>query len=101
MLIKETIYTRPSLDVEFYDGINDLEFIKHWKETYKATGKNTAIARTLSEDQLTLTHTSIWEDEAFEKETETDPICIANKQKREAYNTEHNITTVSSTRNTI
>lgn len=71
--------TRPDTTVQFWQGPNDPamtdEFRNYFYETYVLTGKFISASPVVSENQLELTNTIIWNSQADFQECKNDPVC--------------------------
>ena len=72
--------TRPSTDIPFFyqTSLVRPDYGAYLKKNYIDTGKLIKFERTMTEDQLTITATTVWESqEAFSKYF-SDPFCVEN-----------------------
>jgi hypothetical protein len=90
MFLVQRIFTRTSADVAFYTGTT--EFNAYYNTAYKATQKILSHTSTVTEDKLKMVLSTMWKDEETWNEYQADPTVIAHISARNAYNTEHNIT---------
>ena len=71
--------TRPNTSVQFWLGANDPsmtdEFRNYFYEKYVLTGKFISASPVVSEDQLELTNTLIWNSQADFDECKNDTVC--------------------------
>ena len=88
--------TRPDTTVNFFAMANNTlvsaELKKHWADTYAITDKIIYVGTEMSEDQLELTMTMIWDSRASLDQMLTDPICIEQLLNvKDAYLQENNM----------
>jgi DNA phosphorothioation-dependent restriction protein DptG len=96
MYIIQRDFTRPSVDVPFYEA--SAEYKAAWA-SYKETGKLLGNRSTLSEDGLTRTAVSLWKDEETWKEYSSDPLTIQMILQRDEYHQLNNITSTRAVKN--
>jgi hypothetical protein len=98
MLKVEYIRIRPTTDIAFFHPLithlnhNPDEFVPHWWETYRNTGKIIQLNQTLSEDLLTQDTTVWWEDRQSYDQAMSDPIVVRYYDALNDYNEKNNIT---------
>jgi hypothetical protein len=83
------IYTRPSLDVDFYKASPELS--EHEYKTYIEPGHILFKQGTFSEDKLTQVTFIVFADRESRILYLSDPHCIRRAQEREEYNSKNNI----------
>ena len=96
MYVQNKTQTRPSVDVNFFDiRNNDMvskEYRDYWRTTYTMTNKCIFVQQTLSEDQLVLTSTMMWETkEDYDAFIADQYVLDEFLNKLVAYNTANNI----------
>lgn len=72
--------TRPNTSLEFRNMLHESvapETRQHWVETYKVTGKCVLVDAVLSENQLEMNTTMIWDSKDSWDEYQADPILVA------------------------
>ena len=90
MIKTQRNYTRPNINVPFYDAVpQHLDYIEN---TYTNTGKRIATIKTTSTDSLTLRISVAWKDQASLDEFLADPKVIAfHFEPRRIYNQQHGL----------
>jgi hypothetical protein len=88
-------HTRPNTDVEFYKAtessyMNDSD-TSYVESTYKDTGKRVSSSSSLSENELELTKTHVYRDEASKNAYDADSRIQAWISACNSYNTTNNI----------
>jgi len=76
-------HTRPSVDIPFFYQTKLVrpEYGSYLKANYIDTGKLVRFDRTMSEDQLTISTTTVWESQEAFAEYFSDPFCVENFTK--------------------
>ena len=76
-------HTRPSVDIPFFYQTKLVrpEYGSYLKANYIDTGKLVRFDRTMSEDQLTISATTVWESQEAFAEYFSDPFCVENFTK--------------------
>ena len=88
-------HTRPNTDVEWYFGTSQLRGNgSSLTEKYINTGKRVSFNTSLSENELELIKTIIWQDEAAKNEYWADSMVESWISARNSYNASNNISTV-------
>ena len=85
------VRTIPNADTAF-EKMSD-EVIDYMKTNYDDTGKRTSFSVSSSDDDLVVTYTSIFRDEASKNEFLADSTITAESNRRNAINANNNITT--------
>lgn len=90
MIKTQRNYTRPNIDVPFYDAVpQHLDYIEN---TYVNTGKRIATIKTTSSDGLTLRISVAWKDQSSLDEFLNDPkVAAFHFEPRRVYNELHGI----------
>jgi len=90
MIKTQRNYTRPNIDIPFYDAVpQHLDYIEN---TYTNTGKRIAVIKTTSPDGLTLRISVAYKDQASLDEFMADPKVQAfHFEPRRIYNQQHGI----------
>lgn len=88
--------TRPNATVNFFTMANNTlvstDFKSYWADTYALTDKIIYVGTDISEDQLELTTTMIWDSRESIDQMLTDPICIEQLLNvKDAYLQENNM----------
>jgi hypothetical protein len=100
MHIVTRAHTRPSTDISFFypKDIATLEFKKYFLDTYITTGKSIVIEHSHSDDNLTMTSTSMWDSVDSFNQFINDPVCNGFIGAAIEYNNNNGITeTVTAT----
>lgn len=84
--------TRPSVEISFYSWPASVS--SYIKTLFNDTGKVINQTITMSEDGLTLTVVTLWQNGAFE-EAANDPIISEARMEQNQHNLDHNIVTTS------
>ena len=87
---KIKVCTKPSADTPYELWRADV--IAHMKTNYKETGKWTLESRTTSGDNLVVTYTIIFKDEATKNEMSSDSTIVAERTRVNAIRKSNNIT---------
>ena len=82
--------TKPSADTPYELWSDDVT--AYMKTNYKDTGKWTLESRTTSGDNLVVTYTIIYKDEATKNEMSSDSISVAERTRVNAIRKSNNIT---------
>jgi hypothetical protein len=88
--------TRPTIDTPWYTWPKPIA--DHTNSLYRETGKIIDRGSTISEDQLTMSGFTVWQDGAFD-EWVNDPVAREGRIDQNIHNLEHNIVTTSTREN--
>lgn len=72
--------TRPNLSLEFRNMLHESispEIKKHWVDNYKTTNKCLIVNAEISDNQLEMTTTMVWDNKASWDEYQADPVFVA------------------------
>jgi len=93
----KNVFTRPDAFVVFHMSVVPDAYVQHVLETYKNTGKISDIVTEVSPDGLSLNIVWTWISEAEFNTFSNDPVIVAQRESRNAYNAANGITMVQTT----